>query len=163
MSTDDFGLNHQFQTPQYTRMPLHPVSQDSSPDLLAQYPLLTRSLVFTCNIQRSQEKVGNNSQMTTAPKEWHEIFQDSLWKVMSYFPKSCSYYRFTSDFKNPPAKSYATYLTVVGLEINGLKFQFQLPEENFFQGLMILKHRESTETKESQNHYYLFAFHHIHL
>lgn len=121
MPTDSFGLNHQFQTPQYTWMSLHPVSQDSSPDLVAQYPLLTRSLVFTYNTQKkSQEKVGNNSQTTTATKEWHKIFQENLWKLMSYFPKSHSYYR----FKNPPANSYATYLTVVGLEINGLKFQF---------------------------------------
>lgn len=75
-------------------------------------------------LQKSEEKVGNNSSMTTAPKEWQKILQESLWKLMSYFRKSHSYFSFTSDFKNPPANSYATYLTVVGLEINGLKFQF---------------------------------------
>lgn len=126
MSTDNFALNQQFQAPQ--GMPLHPVSQDSSPDQVALYPLLTRSLIFACNTQKNQEKVGNNSPMTTAPKEWHEVFQHSLWKLMSYFPKSHSYYRFPSDIKNPPANSHAyltaAYLTVVGLETNRLNFQF---------------------------------------
>lgn len=84
-----------------------------------------KSLIFPCNTKKKiQEKVGNNSQMTTALKEWHEIFQDSLWKLMSYFPKSHSCYRFTSGFKDPPANSYAPYLTVVGLEINEQKLPF---------------------------------------